>query len=532
MSETCDAIVIGAGIGGLTAAATLTKAGLRVLILEKNPHPGGTAYAYHRKGFSFPMGPLGFSDPSLVKETLKSLGDREDLELERVRYEIRAFDLKIPLSLPFLEMGELFSRYFPSDTRGVKKFFNRIREIISAQKKTPKRSPSSVPHDSTQTSASEYLSKLVLDERLRRILGSIGTREPYSNLTLLAAMWNLMCNEGIWYPKEGMRSLCDRLARVVTRPSQNGLIENRPKKKDGREEIQLNKEVVKIHSENGQVVGVTLRDGTRIDSQSVISNADYKTTFIKLLGPAPVPPEWYHAVSSAKQTGSVFQVCLGVDLKKADFALFEETDRVIYKRSGLESDPLNWSDQEIDPEVFARQELEVSLWGRNDRTVAPMGGGVIVIRTEAEYLHFARYRSPTERRTPSYQAYKVRLARALLYELESLIPGIEGAILVMDIATPLTFEDQGGRNRGAVAGWSWDYEDFHDDQPKELIRTPVKGLYMTGYQAFSALFMGGIPTAMESGKRAARAVIEGAPPIEEILIPLTRSFSPERIGEG
>ncbi len=85
---------------------------------------------------------------------------------------------------------------------------------------------------------------------------------------------------------------------------------------------------------------------------------------------------------------------------------------------------------------------------------------------------------------------------------------------------------------GAVAGWSWDYEDFHDDQPKELIRTPVKGLYMTGYQAFSALFMGGIPTAMESGKRAARAVIEGAPPIEEILIPLTRSFSPERIGEG
>jgi phytoene dehydrogenase-like protein len=144
---------------------------------------------------------------------------------------------------------------------------------------------------------------------------------------------------------------------------------------------------------------------------------------------------------------------------------------------------------------------------------------VIVIRTEAEYLHFARYRSPTERRTPSYQAYKVRLARALIREIESLLPGIEEAILVMDIATPLTFEDQGGRSEGAIAGWSWDYKDFRDNEPKELIQTPIKGLYMAGYQAFSALFMGGVPTAMESGKRAAKAVLEGAPPAEKFLFP-------------
>lgn len=89
----------------------------------------------------------------------------------------------------------------------------------------------------------------------------------------------------------------------------------------------------------------------------------------------------------------------------------------------------------------------------------------------------------------------------------------------MDVATPLTFEDQGGRSEGAVAGWSWDYEDFHDDQPRELVRTPIKGLYMAGYQAFSALFMGGVPTAMESGRRAASAVLYNAEPIEEMIIP-------------
>ncbi|MGQ9648362.1 MAG: hypothetical protein ACUVWO_17715, partial [Thermodesulfobacteriota bacterium] len=143
----------------------------------------------------------------------------------------------------------------------------------------------------------------------------------------------------------------------------------------------------------------------------------------------------------------------------------------------------------------------------------------VVIRAEAEYDHFARYRLGWRQRSPNYMEYKTRLARALIQEINHLIPGLEKAILVMDVATPLTFEDQGGRSGGAVAGWSWDYEDFRDDQPKELIGTPIKGLYMAGYQAFSALFMGGVPTAMESGERAAKAVLEGTGPVEEISIP-------------
>lgn len=57
MFEKWDVIVVGSGIGGLTAAAHLVRAGLHVLVLERNPHPGGTAYVYHRRGFDFPMGP-------------------------------------------------------------------------------------------------------------------------------------------------------------------------------------------------------------------------------------------------------------------------------------------------------------------------------------------------------------------------------------------------------------------------------------------------------------------------------------------
>ena len=154
--------------------------------------------------------------------------------------------------------------------------------------------------------------------------------------------------------------------------------------------------------------------------------------------------------------------------------------------------------------------------------VLPEGNAVIVIRTEAEYNHFAKYRLSWRRRSPNYQEYKTRLAQALIREVNHLIPGLEKAIWVMDVATPLTFEDQGGRSGGAVAGWSWDYEDFRDAQPKELILTPIRGFYMAGYQAFSALFMGGVPTAMMSGKGAAMAVLEEKGPVDTIMIPGTK----------
>jgi phytoene dehydrogenase-like protein len=113
----------------------------------------------------------------------------------------------------------------------------------------------------------------------------------------------------------------------------------------------------------------------------------------------------------------------------------------------------------------------------------------------------------------------MRLGQALVRKTASFIPGLESAALVMDVATPLTFEERGGRSQGAVAGWSWDFEDNFDYLPLELVKTPIRGLYMAGYQAYSALFMGGMPTAMASGQKAAEALLEGAGPAEDIRIP-------------
>jgi all-trans-retinol 13,14-reductase len=515
MGNNWDAVIIGAGLGGLTAAAKLVGAGRRVLVLERNPHPGGTAYVYNRKSFSFPMGPLGFSHPGLVRSIINDLEGGDDLPLRRVHYRIRAFDCDLPLSLPPAEMVKELAERFPSDAQAVERFFQDMNAILSVSYHRDSDTDVSALSDLYRSSAFEYLTPRIRDKRLRRILGSIGTREPYSGLPLLAAMWNLMTEEGIWYPASGMRAFSERLVRVLARKS------DVEKVSEDSENIRLGAEVTNIRVENGKVVGVTLRDGSKIDSPSVISNADYKTTFLKLMHRQEIPPLWYRAVSRARQTGSVLQVCLGVDKSKADLSSFREASRLIY-RSRESTQPtggVDWNAVEIDPGTLAKEELEVSLWSKEDTSLAPEGKAVVVIRTEAQYSHFARYRLGWRKRAPGYEAYKIRLGQALVKEAENLIPGLEDSIQVMDVATPLTFEDQGGRSEGAVAGWSWDDEDFQDEKPKELIRTPIQGLYMAGYQAFSALFMGGIPTAMESGIRAAQAVLDGVDPIEEILIP-------------
>jgi phytoene dehydrogenase-like protein len=514
MKKSWDAIVIGAGVGGLTAAATLVKAGKRVLVLDKNPHPGGTAYVYERKGFTFPMGPLGFSSTKLVRQILADLGQEKDLDFRRVHYQIKAFGVDVILSRPFDRLSDDLKKTFPNDTNGLKLFFQEMAHIISAMGSPEEKDNPALLAKTGNTSASEYLTAHVSDWRLRRFLGSIGTHEPYSSMALLAAMWNLMSYEGIWYPAGGMRSFSHRLVQAL---SQN-INDQEP-----LGVIRIGTEVRQMDISNGKVRGVLLANGTRIDTENIISNADFKTTFLKLLSPGNLSDTWRQQLAQAKQTGSVLQVCLGIDTNKADLSAFSEASRLLYRRmkgiSDEGSKPIDWSGSQIDPEALADQELELSLMTKDDPALAPKGSGVVVIRAEADHGHFSRYRPPHGRRVPFYKDYKALIAKTLIKEASQVVPGLEDAVQVADVATPLTFEDQGGRSQGAVAGWSWDFEDTTDYEPLDLTLTPIEGLYMAGYQAYSNLFMGGVPTAMVSGQKAAECLLKGAGPTKELRIP-------------
>jgi len=176
----------------------------------------------------------------------------------------------------------------------------------------------------------------------------------------------------------------------------------------------LGTEVAEIRVEGGKVRGVVLSDGSRLEADAVICNADFKATFLRLLPREAIPDELYRAVSGARQTASNLQVCLGLDASRVDLSAFIKASRIIYRRD-LDGRPPDdtgpvWDAPEIDPQTLAGQELEATLLSADDPALAAGGQAVLVVRVAADHGHFARFRPQRKRRIPGYFAYKTSLA--------------------------------------------------------------------------------------------------------------------------
>ncbi|MCB9797215.1 MAG: NAD(P)/FAD-dependent oxidoreductase [Alphaproteobacteria bacterium] len=486
MPEALDAIVIGAGLGGLAAACRLAQEGLRVQVVERKDHPGGTAYGYAREGFTFPMGPLGVSSPDRIRASLEALGVTLPEPWRRVHYRVRAFGLDLPISRPLEELVEAYAAVNPVDGPAVRRFFEDARAAWRG----------AVLEDGAHAAA-QHLSMRVRDQRLRRVLGSLGTRAPYSSLSLLRSMWGLMVEEGIWHPPGGTRGLAERLVARFEALAAEGSA------------LRLSAPVRQVLVERGQVAGVQLEGGEVLRSARVICNTDYRVAVSSLIPADALPAGWRAAVLGAKVTDSNVQVSLGVRAADVDLSAFSRASRLITRREAREPAARGHGARR-----YADDELEISLLTEEDPSMAPPGGAVIVIRTEGELEDFQPFRPSFGARTEAYAAFKQALAAELIDAAAEHLPGLRDAIEVLDVATPLTFREAGGRTGGNVAGWSWDWEDRPEGAALDLIGTPVRGLYMAGVQALSALFIGGVPTALRSGALAAERALAGVGPVD------------------
>ena len=200
-----------------------------------------------------------------------------------------------------------------------------------------------------------------------------------------------MSDVGIWYPVGGMGGFWERLG-AAARAAGVGAAPAHA--------------VAAIRVVRGRVRGVELEDGTVVDAVAIVSDADYKTTVLRLLDSREIPVEWRAAATAARQTASNLQVALGLDASRCDLSAFDQGGRIIYRSPRVEigeEGGVDWAAPgPVDPALLARQELEVALWSRDDASLAPPGGAVLVIRTKADHAHFARYRPAPRRRVPEY----------------------------------------------------------------------------------------------------------------------------------
>ena len=508
MGAMVDVVVIGAGLGGLMAAAKLARRGRKVLVLEKKSLPGGTSYVFRRGGYAFPMGPLSFSFPGRVRDLLAQAGVDEPVAFRRSGFELRTPFLDVMMSKPLEDLEPDLLAAFPGEAAGLTEFLGQLKSAIAVSKdmdlwhpefgggerkrgRGPRQDVGAAARAAevrrlAATPAADVLDRLVASVPLRNFLGSMGSHRPEMSLLNLALMWNIMAEEGIWFPSCGVHGLADLLRRKVA---------------DFGGEVRLSEPVSRILIRDGRAAGAVTAGGATVEARWVVSNADYKTTFLELLDPADIPGIDLGPVRAAPYTESELCVYLGLVPERVDLGAVHAEH--LFFRKEVRQEGVSG------PEDFDGREVEVCHWSRQAPELAPAGRASLVLRVGFPYGHFAAWRTGEKTRKHGYREEKARLAGKLIRTVETILPGLSTAVEVMESATPLTYRDWGGRYQGSIAGWSWGAGASGVLPGKLLVRTPVPGLLAAGAYAASELFLGGVPTALCTGSLAADYILGG-----------------------
>ena len=490
------AVVVGAGLGGLSAAIHLVRDGWRVTVLEKNARCGGRMNSIDEEGFRIDMGPTLLMMPEVLEGIFASCGrDMKDyLDLTRLdpAYRVRFADgSHIEMRSGVEAMQAEAARLSPADALQIPALFAAMRSAYENARfnfiEQPFNGITSLVRPQTLaglakalplTSVYKFVSRYVRDERLRQALTFqtlyLGI-SPMDCPSIYALLPYIEMEFGVWFPMGGMASVADALARLL---------------REMGGEIYTNTCVNRIMTEGHRACGVLADSflGSRncfIEADVVVANVDTPTAYTRLV-PAHLRRNNTDQQLAAKEYGcSAHLLYLGVRDLEGDFShhevlLSEDYARTLHSITRSKTVP-------DDPALY------VCIPTRTDPSLAPKGHDVVYVLTPCPNLA-----GPVD-----WETEGPRLREKVIGKLERAgLSGLRHKIVFERQFTPNDFETEYGCYQGSAFSLSPRFLQSSYFRP-QMRSQDIQGLYFAGAGTHPG---GGVPIVLTSGRLAAETI--------------------------
>ena len=424
------AVVIGSGFGGLAAAMRLRAKNYDTTLVEMRDKPGGRAYVYEDKGFTFDAGPTIITVPFILQELAALTGRNIDDYVKIVPCD-PYYRIFFPDGRTFNYVGDQprleaeIAKFNPDDVAGYRKFLAYSEKIFDraftdladhsfhSVWEMAKVAPDLVKLRAEQ-SVYKRVSKFIKDPFLRMVfsfepllIGGNPLRSSaiYSMIHYLEKTW------GVHFAMGGTGSLVAGLVKLF---------------EDMGGKLLLNARAAEIEVADGKVAAVRLADGRRLEADVVVSNGDVANTYRKLVKPEHRRKWTDRRLEKMHYAMSLFVAYFGTD---RTYPHLPHHSIILGPRyQGLLSDIF---DKKIVADDFS---LYLHAPTRTDASLAPPGCECFYVLSPVPHLGGGQ----------DWDAIKDEYADRIFASLEKehLVPDLRKHLVTQRLFTPKDFENE------------------------------------------------------------------------------------------
>jgi len=504
------AVIIGSGIAGLTAGATLTKEGFDVTVFEQYHRPGGVTATIEKDGYKWDLGQLmleGFGKDEPIGQILLELGiyDQVSSKIDQRGYVFPDYEIRTPdvYGGPKWRMDFLKTQ-FPAEAKGLDKYWKdylRFTKLMTFGRKAEKSSGAAKTSLMMQLywtllpllpkakwSANRLMSHYFKSEKLKMVFTSI-LADFFTPPSDFLGLGIFALNSELSFDKRIPKSLGANTDQIylysmlggiknLTQPMIS-LIESEGGK------IFVESPVEKIVVENNKVIGVQV-GGEFHPADVVLASGDARQIFFKLIGKENLTAEYAKLVESQTLMDSIFMVHLGIDIDPSPYVHGPVT--YYYGTYDLER---GIKDAQSGVYHEGRDGFVVHIPTLHSPGMAPEGHHALTVYTIC----------PDTLNEGTWDNRREELADKLVAYAEKYIPGLSEHTLTREIITPADFRKLTHTEHHAFGGLAPVM-----GRPNIKHQTPIEGLWFIGQQSESG---GGVFNVLPSSYKVARRIIEG-----------------------